>query len=89
MLGLPHDFSRRIARNTALVLQEEAHLHRVIDPAGGSWFLERLTQQVAEKAWTIFQEIERQGGMFAALKTGWIAKQVESAFPSARRYRPA
>ena len=59
-VGLPDDFSRRIARNTLLVLQEEAHLHRVIDPPGGSWFLDRLTLQLAEKAWGIFQEIERQ-----------------------------
>jgi len=80
MLGLPDDFSRRIARNTTLVLQEESHLHRVIDPAGGSWFLDKLTQQVAEKAWTIFQQIEREGGMLAALTSGWVAKQVDSAF---------
>jgi len=79
-LGLPSDLSRRIARNTLLILQEEAHLHRVIDPAGGSWFLERLTEQVAEKAWEIFQDVEHQGGMLAALKSGWIASQIESAF---------
>ncbi len=80
MLGLPDDFSRRIARNTALVLQEESHLHSVIDPAGGSWFLDKLTQQVAEKAWTIFQQIEREGGMLAALTSGWVAKQIDLAF---------
>ena len=83
--GLPDDFSRRIARNTALVLQEEAQLHRVIDPSGGSWYLESLTNEVAQKAWTIFQEVERQGGMLQAIQSGWIAEQIDSAFaPRAR-----
>jgi methylmalonyl-CoA mutase len=80
LLGPPDLFSRRIARNTLLILQEEAHLNRVIDPAGGSWFLDRLTQQIAEKGWEVFQQIERQGGMAAALQSGWIAGQIESAF---------
>src|SRR5262245_21351877 len=52
--GLPTDLSRRLARNTVLVLQDEAHLHRVIDPAGGSWYHDWLTDQVAEKGWAIF-----------------------------------
>jgi methylmalonyl-CoA mutase len=78
--GLPDSFSRRIARNTVLVLQEEAHLHRVIDPPGGSWYLDWLTDQVAEKAWGIFQEIERGGGMLAAIRSGWVAQQIDSAF---------
>jgi methylmalonyl-CoA mutase len=83
--GLPDSLSRRIARNTVLVLQEEAHLHRVMDPAGGSWYLDWLTDQVAEKAWGIFQEIERGGGMFRAIHTGWVAQQIDSAFaPRAR-----
>jgi methylmalonyl-CoA mutase len=83
--GLPDDFSRRIARNTALILQEEAQLHRVIDPAGGAWFLESLTSQVAEKAWSIFQEVERQGGMLHVIQNGWIGEQIDSAFaPRAR-----
>ncbi len=80
LIGLPDDFSRRIARNTLLILQEEAHLHRVIDPAGGSWFLDRLTQQIAEKAWDVFQQIERHGGMAKALVGGWVAGQIDSAF---------
>jgi methylmalonyl-CoA mutase len=80
LLGPPDAFSRRIARNTLLILQEEAHLHRVIDPAGGSWFLDRLTEQIAEKGWDMFRQIERQGGMAAALQSGWIAGQIESAF---------
>jgi methylmalonyl-CoA mutase len=78
--GLPSDLSRRIARNTVLVLQEEAHLHRVIDPAGGSWYLAWLTDRLAEKAWGIFQEVEHRGGILSALKTGWVAQQIDSAF---------
>jgi methylmalonyl-CoA mutase len=83
--GLPDSLSRRIARNTVLILQEEAHLHRVIDPPGGSWYLDSLTDQVAEKAWGIFQEVERGGGMLQAIHSGWVAKQIDSAFgPRAR-----
>jgi methylmalonyl-CoA mutase len=78
--GLPDGAARRIARNTLLVLQEEAHLHRVIDPPGGSWYLDWLTNQVAEKAWAIFQEVERRGGMLRALCDGWVARQIDSAF---------
>jgi methylmalonyl-CoA mutase len=78
--GLPDAHSRRIARNTLLVLQEEANLHRVIDPAGGSWYLDWLTDQVAGKAWCIFQEIEREGSMLRALQAGWVGKQIDSAF---------
>ncbi|MCA9100083.1 MAG: methylmalonyl-CoA mutase small subunit [Planctomycetales bacterium] len=80
MNGLPDDFSRRIARNTVLVLQEEAHLNRIVDPAGGSWYLEKLTEQLADVAWGVFQETERQGGMLAALRSGWVADAIESAF---------
>jgi methylmalonyl-CoA mutase len=78
--GLPDAQSRRIARNTVLVLQEEAHLNRVIDPPGGSWYLDWLTDQVADKAWVIFQEVERQGGMLRAIESGWVARQIDSAF---------
>ncbi len=80
MIRLPDEFSRRVARNSVLVLQDEAHLHRVIDPAGGSWFLDQLTEDVAEKAWEIFQETERQGGMLAALKSNWVAQQIDEAY---------
>lgn len=79
LIGLPDESARRIARNTALVLQEESHLHRVIDPAGGSWFLETITDQLADEAWRIFQEIERRGGMGPALESGWIAEQIAEA----------
>jgi methylmalonyl-CoA mutase len=85
--GPPDAFSRRIARNTVLILQEEARLHRVIDPAGGSWYLDWLTDQVAEKAWGIFQEVESNGGMLRAVLGGWVAQQIDSAFaPRARNF---
>ncbi len=79
-LGLPDELSRRIARNTQVILMEEAHLGFVNDPAGGCWMLERLTDQLAETAWPIFQQIERQGGMGAALRSGWVGEQIDSAF---------
>lgn len=70
------EFSRRIARNVQVILQEEANLTRLIDPAGGSWYVEWLTDQLAQRAWALFQEVERQGGMVAALQTGWVQAQV-------------
>jgi methylmalonyl-CoA mutase len=79
LAGLPDDFSRRVARNTFLILQEEGHLHRVIDPAGGSWFLDTITEQLANEAWSIFQEIERLGGMLAVLESGWVNEQIAVA----------
>jgi methylmalonyl-CoA mutase len=68
VFGLPDEFSRRIARNTQIILKEESHLDRVIDPAGGSWYVENLTNEIAEKAWKLFQEVERRGGMYKAVK---------------------
>ncbi|MGA5760177.1 methylmalonyl-CoA mutase subunit beta [Nonomuraea bangladeshensis] len=65
-LGLPDGFSRRLARNTQALLLEEAHLARVLDPAGGSWYVERRTADLAERAWAWFQEIEAAGGADAA-----------------------
>ena len=75
-LGIPDGFARRIARNTQTILIEEANLHRVADPAAGSGAIEFLTEQLCEKAWTLFQEIERVGGSFEALKAGLIQKAV-------------
>ncbi|KIZ15187.1 methylmalonyl-CoA mutase subunit beta [Streptomyces natalensis] len=72
-LGLPDAFARRIARNTQSVLLEESHLSRVIDPAGGSWYVERLTDELAAAAWAFFQEIEGAGGQAAALRSGMLA----------------
>lgn len=64
--GTTASFARRIARNTQLLLLEESHLGRVLDPGGGSWFVEDLTEQLAEKAWEHFQQIEANGGFAAA-----------------------
>ena len=65
-IGLPDPFSRRIARNTQALLLEESHLGQVIDPAGGSWYVERLTDDLARAGWAWFQEIERAGGVVEA-----------------------
>ena len=72
----PDDFSRRIARNTQIILQQEAKLARVVDPAGGSYYVEWLTEQLARKAWTQFQEIEKAGGIFKALVAGFPQEQI-------------
>jgi len=75
-LGLPDGFGRRIARNTHIILQDEAHLAHVNDPAGGSWFIENLTDQMIEKAWNLFQEIEAEGGIVAALKSNMVQSKI-------------
>jgi methylmalonyl-CoA mutase len=64
--GIAPSFARRVARNTQLLLLEESHIGRVLDPGGGSWFVEDLTKQLAEQAWTHFQDIESRGGFQAA-----------------------
>ncbi|PZG43190.1 methylmalonyl-CoA mutase [Spongiactinospora gelatinilytica] len=84
-LGLPDDFSRRIARNTQSLLQQEAHAARVADPAGGSWYAERLTADLARAAWTWFQEIERAGGMARALRSGLVAGRLARSWERRRR----
>jgi len=68
--GLPGELSRRLARNTQLILRDESHFDRVADPAGGSWYVEALTDQLARKAWELFQELEGGGGMEQALRSG-------------------
>lgn len=78
-LGLPDAFGRRLARNTQIILQEEASLNRVIDPAGGSWYLENLTEAFAQAGWREFQAIEAEGGMVEALRGGKIQKRIASA----------
>ncbi|WBB61072.1 methylmalonyl-CoA mutase subunit beta [Streptomyces sp. WMMC500] len=75
-IGLPDAFSRRIARNTSAILVEESHLARVIDPAGGSWYVERLTDELAHAGWAFFQEIERAGGQAAALRSGMVGERL-------------
>ena len=75
-LGIPDAFARRIARNTQTILIEEANLYRVADPAAGSGAIESLTDQLCEKVWVLFQEIERAGGAAKALEAGLIQKAV-------------
>jgi methylmalonyl-CoA mutase len=75
-LGLPDPFARRVARNTQLVLLEESNLAKVSDPAAGSGGIESLTQQLCEAAWTLFQEIEQAGGVFASLEQNLIQRKV-------------
>jgi len=79
-LGLPDAFSRRIARNTQNLLVEEGHLARVLDPAGGSWYVESLTDSLAQAAWDWFTEIERAGGLVAALDSGLVAERIGAAW---------
>ena len=71
------DFSRRIARNTQLILAEECEMTKVIDPAGGSWYIEVLTDELAKLAFDQFKQIEKEGGIVAALKSNSIQKQIE------------
>lgn len=68
--GTPDSFARRLARNTQLILQEEAQLGRVADPAGGSWYVERLTHEIAALAWEEFRRVEAAGGLVQALESG-------------------
>ncbi|MFD4256915.1 methylmalonyl-CoA mutase family protein [Streptomyces sp. NPDC058534] len=75
-LGLPDAFARRIARNTSTILIEESHLSRVIDPAGGSWYVEQLTDELAHAGWEFFQWLERIGGQAAALRSGRLGQDL-------------
>ncbi|MGW5687467.1 methylmalonyl-CoA mutase [Nonomuraea sp. NPDC003754] len=78
-LALPTDFSARIARNTQLLLQQESGTTRVIDPWGGSYYVERLTHDLAEKAWQHIQEVEAAGGMARAIDAGLPKLRIEEA----------
>lgn len=75
-LGLSNEFSRRIARNIQIILKEEAHMDHVIDPAGGSYFVETLTEKIAEQSLDLMKRIEEQGGMFNALKKNYIQSSI-------------
>ncbi len=77
-IALPTEFSSRIARNTQLVIQEETHITNVVDPWAGSYMMEKLTQDMADKAWGIIQEIEAMGGMTIAVESGWAKMQIET-----------
>jgi methylmalonyl-CoA mutase len=78
-IGLPDDFARRIARNTSSILHDESSLARVIDAAGGSWYVESLTDELAAAAWDKFTALEKAGGALAALDSGAIAELLASA----------
>lgn len=82
-IALPTDFSARIARNTQLLLQEETQICRVVDPLGGSYYLETLTDEITHKAWELIQEVEELGGMTKAIVAGIPKMRIEEA--SARR----
>lgn len=70
------NFSRRISRNTQIVLKEESHLDQVIDPAGGSYFVEKLTDDIAKAAWKLFQTVEEKGGMLEAIQSGFVQEEI-------------
>jgi methylmalonyl-CoA mutase len=78
-LALPTDFSARIARNTQLFLQQESGTTQVIDPWGGSYYVERLTRDLAERAWSHIQEVEESGGMAKAIEQGIPKLRIEEA----------
>lgn len=78
-IALPTDFSARIARNTQIILQTETDICRTVDPWGGSYYVEYLTEQIAEKAWTLIEEVESLGGMAKAIETGVPKMRIEEA----------
>ena len=78
-IALPTDFSARIARNTQLVLQEETGITKVVDPLGGSYYVEALTAELADKAWALIERAEAEGGMANAVAAGWPKAMIEAA----------
>lgn len=78
-IALPTEFSARIARNTQLIIQEETHIPHVVDPWAGSYMMESLTQEMADKAWAIIEEVEAMGGMTKAVDSGWAKLKIEAA----------
>ena len=78
-IALPTDFSARIARNTQIVIQEETGMCNVVDPLGGSYYIEALTQQLVDQAWIIIERVEAEGGMAKAVATGWPKAMIEEA----------
>ncbi|MBL0076997.1 MAG: methylmalonyl-CoA mutase [Rhodocyclaceae bacterium] len=76
-IALPTEFSSRIARNTQLIIQEETHIPNVIDPWAGSYMMEKLTQDMADAAWKIINEVDALGGMTQAVQSGWAKLQIE------------
>ena len=78
-IALPTDFSARIARNTQIVIQEETGMCNVVDPLGGSYYIESLTQQLVDQAWTIIERVDAEGGMAKAVAAGWPKAMIEEA----------
>ena len=78
-IALPTEFSARIARNTQLIIQEETHITNVVDPWGGSYLMEKLTQDMADAAWKIIEEVEAMGGMTKAVDSGWAKLKIEAS----------
>ena len=78
-IALPTEFSSRIARNTQLIIQEETHISSVVDPWAGSYMMEKLTQDMADAAWTIIEEVEALGGMTRAVDSGWAKLKIEAS----------
>jgi len=78
-IALPTAFSSRIARNTQLIIQEETHITNVVDPWAGSYMMEKLTQEMADKAWAIIEEVDALGGMTKAVESGWAKLKIEAA----------
>ena len=78
-IALPTDFSARIARNTQIVIQEETGMTKVVDPLGGSYYVEALTQELVDKAWAIIEKVEADGGMAKAVAAGWPKAMIEEA----------
>ncbi len=78
-IALPTEFSARIARNTQLILQEESQITKVVDPWAGSYMMERLTQEMADKAWAIIEDVDAIGGMTRAVESGWAKLRIEAS----------
>src|SRR5512136_2829434 len=78
-ISLPTDFAARIARNTQLLIQEETHVCNVVDPWAGSYMMEAVTQQMADEAWKIIEEVEAMGGMTVAVDSGWAKLRIEAS----------
>jgi len=78
-IALPTEFSARIARNTQLIIQEETHITNVVDPWAGSYLMEKLTQDMADAAWAIIEEVEGMGGMTKAVDSGWAKLKIEAS----------
>ena len=78
-IALPTEFSSRIARNTQLIIQEETHITNVIDPWAGSYMMEKITQEMADEAWKIIEEVNAMGGMTKAVDSGWAKLKIEAS----------